>query len=340
MNDSQNAPVTGPVLIQLDTPPTTGPEAAPPLPGDQGLPHQTRTMHAMIAVGARRMSIWARLFWGTLICFLGLSISLAVWTYITDLLAARPVLGQIVTVLIAVMILCLLLLSLREITALFRLRRLDRIRRAAAQARSTNDTAQARAVLRQLNTLYAARDDLARARDTLQNRQGDAIDAKDLLMQGEMHLIGPIDAAALREVETALRHVATVTALVPIAFADIATALFANLRMIRRIAELYGGRAGTFGTWRLIRAVLAHLVATGAVALGDDLLGSALGGSVLSKLSRRFGEGVINGALTARVGIAAIEICRPLPFIALDAPKTSGVIKRGLAGMFQSSANV
>ena len=33
-------------------------------------------------------------------------------------------------------------------------------------------------------------------------------------------------------------------------------------------------------------------------------------------LSRRLGEGVFNGALTARIGAAAVEVCRPLPFIA------------------------
>ena len=70
-----------------------------------------------------------------------------------------------------------------------------------------------------------------------------------------------------REVEAAARQVATVTAIVPLALADLFTALTANLRMIRRIAEVYGGRAGTLGSWRLTRSVLTHLVATGAVAV-------------------------------------------------------------------------
>ena len=132
---------------------------------------------------------------------------------------------------------------------------------------------------------------------------------------------------------------AVITALVPLALVDVATALYANVSMIRRIAEVYGGRSGSFGAWRLTRSVFAHLAATGAVAIGDDLLGSALGSGVVSKLSRRFGEGLINGALTARVGIAAIELCRPMPFEALDRPKVSGVISRSLTGVFKSSKN-
>ena len=132
----------------------------------------------------------------------------------------------------------------------------------------------------------------------------------------------------------AARQVATVTAIVPLAFADVLTALTANIRMIRRVAEVYGGRSGTLGSWRLTRAVMTHLVATGAVAAGDDMLGSLAGGAILGKLSRRFDEGVVNGALTARVGVAAMEVCRPLPFGEGKRPSVSATVARALKGLF------
>ncbi|MEO0999642.1 MAG: TIGR01620 family protein, partial [Pseudomonadota bacterium] len=132
----------------------------------------------------------------------------------------------------------------------------------------------------------------------------------------------------------AARAVATATALIPLALADVAAALIANLRMIRRVAEIYGGRAGTLGSWRLLRAVAAHLLATGAVAMGDDLIESVAGGGIVSTLSRRFGEGVVNGALTARVGVAAIEVCRPMPFVAAERPAVTSLTRRALAGLF------
>ena len=115
---------------------------------------------------------------------------------------------------------------------------------------------------------------------------------------------------------------------------DVAAALAANLRMIRGVAEVYGGRSGTLGAWRLVRTVMTHLVATGAVAVGDDLLHGVAGGTVLSRLSRRFGEGVVNGALTARVGVAAIEVCRPLPFAAREKPTVTGILGTALRGLF------
>jgi putative membrane protein len=81
--------------------------------------------------------------------------------------------------------------------------------------------------------------------------------------------------------------------------------------------------------------VLTHLAATGAVAVGDDLIQSVAGGGVLARVSRRFGEGVVNGALTARVGLAAMEVCRPLPFIRARPPRISELVGRALTGLFQ-----
>jgi putative membrane protein len=160
------------------------------------------------------------------------------------------------------------------------------------------------------------------------------MDADGLLGAAETDLLTPLDQRALREVEAAARTVATVTAVVPLALADVATALASNLRMIRRIAEVYGGRSGGLSSWRLTRTVFTHLVATGAVAVGDDLIQSVAGGGILSRVSRRFGEGIVNGALTARVGVAAIEVCRPLPFHASPRPSVTALVRRSLTGLF------
>ena len=53
----------------------------------------------------------------------------------------------------------------------------------------------------------------------------------------------------------------------------------------------------------------------------------ALGHGVASKLSSRLGEGVVNGLLTSRFGIAAMDLCRPLPFAALPRPTIGSIAK-------------
>ena len=70
------------------------------------------------------------------------------------------------------------------------------------------------------------------------------------------------------------------------------------------------------------------------MAVGDEMLEPILGGSLLGKLSRRFGEGMVNGALTARVGVAAMEVCRPLAFSESKRPSVRGIIGRSLTGLF------
>src|SRR5690606_9010730 len=185
-----------------------------------------------------------------------------------------------------------------------------------------------------LVALYARRPETEWGRQRLAEHSADAYDPRTLLTMAETELLAPLDQQARREIEAASRTVAAATALIPLALVDVIAALAANLRMIRRMAEIYGGRAGAVGGWRLARTVMTHLVATGAVAAGDDMIETVAGGGLLSKLSRRFGEGVVNGALTARVGIAAMEVCRPLPFLAQPRPKVGNLVARGLRGLF------
>ncbi len=323
----------GPVLIDLEDAEAAKPEAAPAVPDIVG-PEKAAAMQQVAALAARRPSRLARWFWSLAVALIGFVASLAAWDYVTGLLERSVILGGIATALVILLVLVLLVVTLRELAAFGRLRRLDTIQHQAADALAASDLKGARAVIAALDRLYAGREDTAWGRAELTERQADILDADGLLGLAETTLIAPLDARAMREVEAAARQVATVTAIVPIALADLFTALTANLRMIRRIAEVYGGRAGTLGSWRLTRSVLTHLVATGAVAVGDDLIGSVAGGSVLSKVSRRFGEGVVNGALTARVGVAAIEVCRPLPFHFAKRPSVTALVRRALTGLF------
>ncbi|MFD2856039.1 YcjF family protein [Seohaeicola zhoushanensis] len=288
-------------------------------------------------LAARPPSRLARWFWGLAGAALGAVISVAAWDFVLSLLDRMPLLGWIVTAILVALLFVALLIMLRELVAISRLGRIDKLRRAADAALAGNDLVAARDVARRLVAFYGHRPETSWGRDRLSARMEEQFDASAVLQLAEAELLAPLDAAATREVEAAARQVATVTALVPLALADVLTALTASLRMIRRIAEIYGGRSGLIGSWRLTRAVFTHLVATGAVAVGDDLLEPVLGGSLLTKLSRRFGEGLVNGALSARVGVAAIEVCRPLAFSEGRRPSVRGIVRRALTGLFGKS---
>lgn len=327
----------GPVLIEIAPDrPVKSVSEAPPVPDIPSDPPDGQAMQMAARMAARKPSRLLRWFVGLGLALLGAVISIAAWDFVTGLVMRNSALGWAVAGLLAAFLTALALICLRELAALGRLSRVDGLRRAADRALAEKDLTQARAVSTRLVALYAGREETRWGRDRLAALRDDQLDAASLLAVTEDELLGPLDQMASREVEAAARQVATVTALVPLAFADVAAALTANIRMIRRIAEVYGGRSGALGSWRLTRAVLSHMVATGAVAVGDDMLEPILGGSILGKLSRRFGEGVVNGALTARVGVAAMEVCRPLAFAARKKPKVRRIVANSLGGLFTS----
>lgn len=330
----------GPILFDLegDSAPRPSVSDAPMVMDDiaQDAP-KGQAMQIAARLAARKPSLLMRVFWGLAGVLVAAFVSIAAWTFINDLMARYPLVGLVMSVLMGAFLVVLALVALRELAAFGRLGRLDGLRHSATEALAHDDLAAARDATDRLVSLYKGREDTRWGRERLAELRGDQLDAAGLLGVAEREVLAPLDVAAQREVEAAARQVATVTALVPLALADVAAALTSNLRMIRRIAEIYGGRSGFFGSWRLTRAVLSHLVATGAVAVGDDMLEPILGGSLLGKLSRRFGEGIVNGALTARVGVAAMEVCRPLPFGTSRRPKVRSIITASLGGLFGTS---
>jgi hypothetical protein len=97
------------------------------------------------------------------------------------------------------------------------------------------------------------------------------------------------------------------TTVSPRAAIDMFFVLITALGLVRKLALLYGGRPGTLGLITLMRHAVSHLAVTGGMAASDTLIQQVIGHGLAAKLSARLGEGVLNGLLTARRGLAAIE---------------------------------
>ena len=121
----------------------------------------------------------------------------------------------------------------------------------------------------------------------------------------------PPDARAVAGAEAAARQVAGVTALVPLALAD-ADRIGLEPAHDPRIAEIYGGglACSVHGDSRVQCSLIWLQPVRLRLATTWEPIRCVRAFQTLSSL----GEGLVNGALTARVGIAAIEVCRPMAF--------------------------
>ena len=56
------------------------------------------------------------------------------------------------------------------------------------------------------------------------------------------------------------------------------------------------------------------------MAAGDTLVQQLVGHGLAARLSAKLGEGVVTGMMTVRIGMAAMDTVRPLPFVAVRRP--------------------
>ncbi|MDA7947533.1 MAG: TIGR01620 family protein [Hyphomicrobiaceae bacterium] len=240
---------------------------------------------------------------------------------VSGLLTRQDWIGWTALGLLAIVALSGVVIVLREVWALLRLRRLGRLRRSAEDAVRKEDKALASRIAADLQHLYRARPDLSWARARLKDQDAQFMNAIETLSLSERELMTPLDAEALDVIGAAAKRVSVITAISPLAVVDMVVVAAQNMRMLRSIATIYGVRPGTLGLFKLARMVVTHIVLTGGIALGDDLIQQMIGQQLMAKLSARLGQGLFNGALTARIGLATIDVCRPLPFIKASPPR-------------------
>jgi putative membrane protein len=263
---------------------------------------------------------WGGLFWSSAAGLISLAFGLWMTKLIEDLFAWSSALGLVGLALAGAAATALLALAAGEIGGILRQRHIAELHIGLARAREKDDFKEARRLVGQLSALYSARPETARARGQLSELAHEIVDGRDLIDIAERTLVEPLDADVRREIAAAAKRVSMVTALAPRAIIDVLFVAAQAIRLIRRIAAIYGGRPGLLGFLKLLRSIGAHIAITGGMAAGDSLIQQFLGHGIAARLSARLGEGVLNGLLTARVGLSAMAVCRPLPYAAARAP--------------------
>jgi putative membrane protein len=276
---------------------------------------------------AQRKFRWGTVFWSAVGGLVLLATGLSVTQLIEDLFARSEGLGLLGLALACVAALAFAVVVAREALGLARLAAIEKLHARAIAVLLSDDRSESRAIVQELLKLEHQNPHLARARAALQIHADDIIDGADMIRLAERELMTPLDQEARRLVSSAAQRVSIVTAVSPRVLVDVLFVFAASLRLIRQLARLYGGRPGALGMIALMRHVIAHVAITGGMAASDSLIQQVLGHGLAAKLSQRLGEGMLNGLLTARLGLAAIDVTRPLPFTALPRPALADLAK-------------
>ncbi|MEN0000436.1 MAG: TIGR01620 family protein [Pseudomonadota bacterium] len=242
--------------------------------------------------------------------------------------ARNELFGWAVAGLIGLFLLAVIGIVIREWIAIRRIARVNTMRQDAIDALDEGNSEKLAGAARALQTHFTSDPNTAKGRARLAELKGAVLDTEDLYALHEKELLKALDEKAVATISAAAKRVSVVTAISPRALVDIGYVLYENIRLIRSMAELYGGRAGGLGTINLARRVVSHLALTGAISVGEGILQQIFGQGLAARISTRLGEGVINGVMTARIGIAAMEVCRPAPFFRLNKPTVSDFLPR------------
>jgi putative membrane protein len=257
-------------------------------------------------------------------------VTLAVGLWLADLVTAAfarfAALGWIAAGLVAVAVAAGGAALAGEWLALRRLKRVEAIRHAAEAALEAGSDRLAAAAAARFEALAAANPRAARGRSAYRAAVAGAIvDGRDRLRILEREILEPLDREAVGLVAAAARRVSVTTALSPRAAIDVVVVVWTAFRLVRRLGDLYGGRPGGLAEWRLLRRVAVQVLVSGGMAAGDEVVGQLLGQGLAARLSARLGEGMVNGLMTARLGLAALMLTRPLPFIGAPRPDLKDV---------------
>ncbi|GGO79706.1 hypothetical protein GCM10011348_14640 [Marinobacterium nitratireducens] len=210
------------------------------------------------------------------------------------------------------------LLATRSLLSFLRARRsldrLGRLRLGAERQLGRHTAGRSRALLEAMKAFYADKPQ-APLLDRALEQLPDYSDDNETLGHLDRHFVAQLDTQAMQLVSRYSAQTGVAVAFSPWAALDMLLALWRSLQMIDEIGQVYGVAPSWPTRMRLLRKVLAQLTFVGASEVAIDQLSDDLGSAALAgTLSARAGQGLGAGILSARIGLAAMRVLRPLPF--------------------------
>ncbi len=169
------------------------------------------------------------------------------------------------------------------------------------------------------------------AYDRWVNSVSDSHSDAEILDMYDAMVLSEQDKKATQLVSKFSTESAALVAVSPLALADMLLVAWRNFTMIDQLAELYGIELGYWSRIKLFKSVLVNMAAAGASELAIDAGMDLLSMDLAGKVSARAGQGIGVGILTARLGVKAMTLLRPLPWHKERAVKLSAIRKQIVA---------
>ncbi|MGH6962149.1 MAG: TIGR01620 family protein, partial [Dongiaceae bacterium] len=165
----------------------------------------------------------------------------------------------------------------------------------------------------------------------------DTHDDREALQLFGRIVLRPLDDVAYGAIRRGARDTAIGTSVSPVGGLDALIVLWRSLRMVREIAEVYGLRPTRLSLFALVRRMFVTATFSVTADMVGDVVGAHLGGRLAGIVSGKLAEGVYAGVRTARLGLLAVEQCRPLPFRDDDRPNLRQLVGQSLGSLLQAA---
>lgn len=171
--------------------------------------------------------------------------------------------------------------------------------------------------------------------DRWQNSINPAHSDAEILDMYDSMVVSQQDKLATKIVSQHATECAALVAVSPLAAADMLLVAWRNFKMIDNLSKVYGVELGYASRIKLLRAVFVNMAAAGASELAIDASMDLMSMDLAGKVSARAGQGLGVGILTARLGLKAMTLLRPLPWYP-DRQVKLGTIRKAVAAKVAS----
>lgn len=253
------------------------------------------------------------------VAILGLLLIQAI-DYVIGLIRDMPLLGWPFAILLCVTLLTAFAALWREVFDIRRVRKAERLRAAGARLAVSELHGEALRFTTELDRQLGEqpRADVVAARER-------GLDDSEIVTLYERQVLAPRDKRAYRLVMEASRDIGLLTALSPLGLMDGALVLWRTIMMLRGIARAYGLALSPAASFKLLRDCIRNAAIAGLADAVSHAAVEHVGASLTALLSARAGQGAGNALLAGRLGLEAIRLTRPLPFIKEPPPRLSHV---------------